>query len=160
MGSSGVGKTHIAIALGYLATQAGIKTRFITAVDLMLQLDVALRQAKLDEILKRVVGAYRLLIIDELGYLPFKQEQANLLFQVIAKRYEKGSVILTSNLPFGQWHTALSNDAPLTAALLDRLLHHSAIINIQGDSFRLRNKQKAGLININTFKKEEKTVTN
>lgn len=160
LGPSGVGKTHIAIALGYLATQAGIKTRFITAVDLMLQLDAALRQAKLDEMLKRVVGAYRLLIIDELGYLPFKQEQANLLFQVIAKRYEKGSIILTSNLPFGQWHTALSNDAPLTAALLDRLLHHSAILNIQGDSFRLKNKQKAGLINIDQFKKEEKIVTN
>jgi DNA replication protein DnaC len=156
LGPSGVGKTHIAIALGYLATMAGIKTRFITAADLMLQLDTALRQAKLEKVFKKVVGSYRLLIIDELGYLPFKREQANLLFQVIAKRYEKGSIILTSNLPFGQWHTALSHDSALTAALLDRLLHHSTIVNIQGDSFRLKNKQKAGLINIDKFKKGEK----
>lgn len=146
LGPSGVGKTHLAIALGYIATQAGIKTRFTTAADLMLQLDTALRQRKLEEVLKRTVMAYRLLIIDEVGYLPFAREQANLLFQVIAKRYEKGSIILTSNLPFGQWHTALANDATLTAALLDRLLHHSTVLNIQGESYRLKDKRKAGLI--------------
>ena len=153
---SGVGKTHLAIALGYLATQSGIKTRFTTAVDLMVQLDAGLRQGKLDEVFKRIVSAYRLLIIDELGYLPFKQEQANLLFQVIAKRYEKGSIILTSNLPFGQWHTALAKDTALTAALLDRLLHHATILNIQGESFRLKDKQKAGIIPAR-MKKEEQT---
>jgi DNA replication protein DnaC len=146
LGPSGVGKTHIAIALGYLATQAGIKTRFITAADLMLQLDAALRQGKLEEVFKRNIMTYKLLIIDELGYLPFKQEQANLLFQVIAKRYEKGSVIVTSNLPFGQWHTALAQDTSLTAAILDRLLHHSTVLHIKGESFRLRDKQKAGII--------------
>ena len=121
LGPSGVGKTHLAIALGYIATQAGIRTRFTTAADLLLQLDTALRQRKLEEVLKRTVLPYRLLIIDEVGYLLFAREQANLLFQVIAKRYERGSIILTSNLPFGQWHTALANDATLTAALLDRL---------------------------------------
>ncbi|GAO97735.1 transposase/IS protein [Caedimonas varicaedens] len=161
LGPSGVGKTHIAIALGYLATQAGIKTRFITASDLMLQLDVAARQQKLDHFFKRTISGYRLLIVDELGYLSFKREQANLLFQVIAKRYEKSSLIITSNLPFGQWHHALGNDAALTAALLDRLLHHSSIIHIQGESFRLRNKQKAGVINFTqTKKEEEKIMTN
>lgn len=146
LGPSGVGKTHLAIALGYLATQAGIKTRFVTAADLMLQLDTGLRQGKLEDVFKRAVSPYRLLIIDELGYLPFKREQANLLFQVIAKRYEKGSIIMTSNLPFGQWHTALADDATLTAALLDRLLHHSTILNITGESFRLKDKRKAGFI--------------
>lgn len=146
LGPSGVGKTHIAIGLGYLAVQAGLKTRFITAADLMLQLDAGLRQGKLEEVFKRVIAPYKLLIIDELGYLPFKQEQANLLFQVIAKRYEKGSIILTSNLPFGQWHTALAQDPALTAATLDRLLHHSTILHIKGESFRLKDKQKAGII--------------
>ena len=101
LGPSGVGKTHLSIALGYLATQAGIKTRFISAADLILQLDAGLRQGKLEGVFKRVICGYRLLIIDELGYLPFKTEQANLFFQAIAKRYEKGSIILTSNLPFG-----------------------------------------------------------
>lgn len=146
LGPYGVGKTHIAIALGYAATQSGIKTKFITAADLMLVLDVGLKQGNLDSIFKRVILPYRLLIIDEFGYLPLKQEQANMLFQVIAKRYEKGSIILTSNLPFGQWHNSLAQDSALTAAILDRLLHHSTILNIKGDSFRLRDKKKAGFI--------------
>jgi len=145
LGPSGVGKTHIALALGYLATQAGIKTRFILAVDLMVQLEAGLRQGKLNQVFKQLVSGYKLLIIDEVGYLPFKQEQANLLFQIIAKRYEKGSIILTSNLPFGQWHTTLAEDTALTAALLDRLLHHATVLNIQGESFRLKDKRKAGI---------------
>ena len=155
---SGVGKTHIAIALGYVATQSGIKTKFITAADLMLVLDVALKQGKLDSIFKRVILPYRLLIIDEFGYLPLKQEQANLLFQVIAKRYEKGSIILTSNLPFGQWHNSLAQDNALTAAILDRLLHHSTILNIKGDSFRLKDKKKAGFITSGIINKQEENV--
>lgn len=154
LGPSGVGKTHLAIALGYLATQSGIKTRFTTALDLMVQLDAGLRQGKLDEVMKRIIAANRLLIIDEMGYLPFKQEQANLFFQVIAKKYEKGSIILTSNLPFGQWHTALAKDTALTAALLDRLLHHATVISIQGESFRLKDKNKAGVMP-SRFKKQE-----
>ena len=158
LGPSGVGKTHIAIALGYVATQSGIKTKFITAADLMLVLDVALKQGNLDSIFKRVILPYRLLIIDEFGYLPLKQEQANLLFQVIAKRYEKGSIILTSNLPFGQWHTSLAQDNALTAAILDRLLHHSTILNIKGDSFRLKDKKKAGFITSGIINKQEKNV--
>jgi DNA replication protein DnaC len=146
VGPSGVGKTHLAIALGYLATQAGIRTRFMTAADLLLALTTAARQGTLAEVLKRAVLAYRLLIIDEIGYLPMSREQANLFFQVIAKRYEKGSLIVTSNLPFGQWDTAFAGDATLTAALLDRLLHHAHIVPIQGESYRLRNKRKAGIL--------------
>lgn len=145
VGPSGVGKTHLAIGLGYLATQAGIKTRFISAADLMLALAAAARQGTVAETLKRGVLAYRLLIIDEIGYLPMNREQANLFFQVIAKRYERGATIVTSNLPFGQWDQTFAGDATLTAALLDRLLHHAHIVPIQGESFRLRNKRKAGV---------------
>ncbi|AIL13850.1 transposase (plasmid) [Candidatus Paracaedimonas acanthamoebae] len=155
LGPSEVGKTHIALALGYLATQAGIKTRFMTALDLIVQLEAGLRQGKLDQVFKMLVSIYRLLIIDELGYLPLKQEQANLLFQIVAKRYEKGSIILTSNLPFGQWHTTLADDTALTAALLDRLLHHATILNIQGESFRLKDKRKAGIISTKLTSEKE-----
>lgn len=146
VGPSGVGKTHLAIALGYMATQAGIKTRFMSAADLLLTLDTATRQGNLGEVLRRAVLAYRLLIIDEIGYLPMTREQANLFFQVIAKRYEKGSLIVTSNLAFGQWDSAFAGDATLTAALLDRLLHHAHIVPIQGESYRLKNKRKAGIL--------------
>jgi DNA replication protein DnaC len=146
VGPSGVGKTHLAISLGYLATQGGIKTRFMTAADLMLTLTTAARQGTLAEVLRRAVLAYRLLIIDEIGYLPMSREQANLFFQVIAKRYEHGATIVTSNLPFGQWDSAFAGDATLTAALLDRLLHHAHIVPIQGESYRLRHKRKAGIV--------------
>jgi DNA replication protein DnaC len=148
VGPSGVGKTHLAIGLGYLANQAGIKTRFISAADLMLALSTAARQGTVAEVLKRGVLAYRVLLIDEIGYLPMSREQANLFFQVIAKRYEKGSTIVTSNLPFGQWDQTFAGDATLTAALLDRLLHHAHIVPIQGESYRLRNKRKAGIVSL------------
>lgn len=146
VGPSGVGKTHIAIALGHAATQAGLRTRFLTAQDLLLFLLQAHRQGNLKEAMRRAVNAYRLLIIDEIGYLPMTREQANLFFQVIAMRYEKGSLIVTSNLPFGQWDGTFAGDATLTAALLDRLLHHAHVVAIQGESYRLRNKKKAGII--------------
>jgi DNA replication protein DnaC len=110
LGPTGVGKTHLAIALAYKTILSGIKTRFISAADLMLQLSVAKTQGKLKSYLQRVVLAPKLLVIDEIGYLPFGREEANLFFNVIAKRYERGSVILTSNLPFTQWATAFAND--------------------------------------------------
>lgn len=146
LGPSGTGKTHIAVALGYAATQAGIKVRFITAADLLMILTTAHRQNQLADALKRFVNPYRLLIIDEIGYLPMSREQANLFFQVIAKRYERGSLIVTSNLPFGQWDQTFADDATLTAAMLDRLLHHAHVVPIQGDSFRLREKRRAGVM--------------
>jgi DNA replication protein DnaC len=145
VGPSGVGKTHLAIALGYRAAQAGIKTRFTTASDLLLTLSVAHAQNQLKTVMHRAISAYRLLIIDEIGYLPMNREQANLFFQVIAARYERGSLIVTSNLPFGQWDTTFAQDATLTAALLDRLLHHARILPINGESYRLKHQRQAGV---------------
>ena len=149
LGPSGVGKTHLAIALGLRATSASIKTRFIAAADLMLQLQTARRQGRFANYLNHAILGPKLLIIDEIGYLPFGREEANLFFQVVAKRYERGSIVLTSNLPFAQWATAFADDATLTAAMLDRLLHHAHIAQIQGDSYRLKDKRKAGVIKKN-----------
>jgi DNA replication protein DnaC len=115
LGPSGVGKSHLALALAYSAIQRGIKVRFITAADLMLQLATARKQGRLEAYLKRSVLSPKLLVIDEIGYLPFGREEANLFFNVIAKRYEQGSVIVTSNLPFSQWSTAFADDQTLEA---------------------------------------------
>lgn len=145
LGPSGVGKTHLAIALGYLATQAGIKTRFTSAADLVLQLETAQRQGRLKEALHRTVSHYRLLVIDEIGYLPLSQDQANLMFQVVSRRYERGAIILTSNLTFGAWDQAFAGDAVLTAAMLDRLMHHATVVQINGQSWRLKGKRKEGI---------------
>jgi DNA replication protein DnaC len=146
LGASGLGKTHIAIALGYAVTQAGYKVRFVSAADLLLYLETAKKQDKLKDYMRRITTHYKLLIIDELGYLPVDKEQANLLFQVIAKRYENQSTLITSNLNFGQWDQTLGNDSTLTAALLDRLLHHSHILQFKGKSYRLKDKQRSGVI--------------
>ena len=104
---SGVGKTHIALALAYRAVLAGHKVRFLTAADLMLQLAIAKAQGRLNEYFNRAIIGPKLLVVDELGYLPFGREEANLFFNVVAKRYERGSMILTSNLPFTQWARSL-----------------------------------------------------
>ena len=132
--------------MGYGAARAGIKVRFTTAADLLLQLSTAQRQGRYKTTLQRGVMAPRLLIIDEIGYLPFSQEEAKLFFQVIAKRYEKSAMILTSNLPLGQWDQTFAGDAALTSAMLDRILHHSHVVQIKGESYRLRQKRKAGVI--------------
>lgn len=144
LGPSGVGKTHIATALAYRAAMAGIKTRFISAADLMLQLSTARSQGRLKEYFNRAIIGPRLLVVDEIGYLPFGREEANLFFNVVAKRYERGSMVLTSNLPFTQWASAFADDQTLTAAMLDRLLHHAHIVQIAGESYRLKDKRKAG----------------
>ena len=146
LGPSGVGKSHLALALAYRAVMAGIKTRFITAADLMIQLAAANAQGRLKGYFNRAIIGPKLLVVDEMGYLPFGREEANLFFNVVAKRYERGSMILTSNLPFTQWATALADDQTLTAALLDRLLHHAHIVQISGESYRLKDKRKAGAI--------------
>lgn len=145
LGPSGVGKTHLAIALGYLATQRGWKVRFTSAADLVLLLESAQRQGRWKEVLHRAVNVYKLLIIDEIGYLPMSREQANLFFQVVAKRYEKGAMILTSNLTFGSWDQVFAEEAVLTAAMLDRLLHHANVVQITGESYRLKDKRRAGI---------------
>jgi DNA replication protein DnaC len=144
LGPSDVGKTHI--AFGYLATQKGYKTRFLSAADLVLMLEAAQRQGRYREVMHRAINAYKLLIVDEIGYLPRSREQANLFFQVVAQRYERGSMILTPNLTFGSWDTAFAGDGVLTVAMLDRLLHHSIIVRINGESFRLKDKRRARLI--------------
>jgi DNA replication protein DnaC len=146
LGPSGVGKTHLAIALGYLATQSGIKVRFITAADLVYQLEKAQQQGRLDQYMKRSLLGPSILIIDEVGYLPLQGNQANLFFQVIAKRYEHGSIMLTSNLSFGEWDSTFAGNSALTAAMLDRLLHHAHVVQIKGDSYRLKDKKKAGVL--------------
>jgi len=158
LGPSGVGKTHLAIALGHKAASAGIKTRFTTAADLMLQVETALRQGRLPDMMKGL-NRYALLIIDEIGYLPLSRDQAHLFFQIVAARYERSSTIMTSNLSFSTWDQAFAGDRVLTAAMLDRVrpcprtgggqaasLHHAQVIQIQGESYRLKDKRKAGII--------------
>ena len=125
---------------------AGIKTRFLTAADLMIQLAAAKVQGRLKEYFNRAIVGPKLLIVDELGYLPFGRDEANLFFNVVARRYEHGSMVLTSNLPFTQWADTLADDQTLTAAMLDRLLHHAHIVQISGDSYRLKDKRKAGTL--------------
>lgn len=146
LGPSGVGKTHLAIALGVRATERGYKVRFITAADLVMQLEKAQRETRFEQYLRRAILGPRLLILDEIGYLPLKKEQSDLFFQVIAKRYEQGSVILTSNLSFGDWQDTFDGNAALTSAMLDRLLHHAHVIQIKGDSYRLRQARQSGLL--------------
>ena len=144
LGPSGVGKTHIALALGHRAVMAGHKVRFISAADLMLQPAAAKAQGRLKEYFNRAVIGPKLLVVDEIGYLPFGREEATLFFNVVAKRYERGSMVLTSNLPFTQWAGAFADDQTMTAAMLDRLLHHAHIVQITGESYRLKDKRKAG----------------
>jgi DNA replication protein DnaC len=146
LGPSGTGKTHLAIAYGMLAAAKGWKVRFTSAADLVIALEAAQRQGRMKELMHRTVAAPKLLIIDEIGYLPFGREQANLFFQVVARRYEKGSLILTSNLAFGSWDDAFAGDAVLTAAMLDRILHHATIVQIAGESYRLKDKRRAGIM--------------
>ena len=110
----------------------------------MLQLAAAKAQGRLKEYFNRAVIGPKLLVVDEIGYLPFGREEANLFFNVVAKRYERGSMVLTSNLPFTQWASAFADDQTMTAAMLDRLLHHAHIVQITGESYRLKDKRKAG----------------
>lgn len=111
----------------------------------MLQLTAAHRQGRLKEFLRRGIQGPKLLIIDEVGYLPFSREEASHFFQAIAQRYERGSVVITSNVPFAQWDTTFAGDATMTAAMLDRLLHHAHVAMISGESYRLRERKRAGI---------------
>ena len=111
----------------------------------MLQLTTSHRHGRLKHYLRRSIQLPKLLIIDEVGYLPFSREEANHFFQAIAQRYEHGSVMITSNLPFTQWDQTFAGDATMNAAMLDRLLHHADIASISGQSYRLRERRKAGI---------------
>lgn len=135
-GNSGVGKTHLATAIGMTAAQNRYSTYFIKCADLVESLHKAHMEGRLPERIKKLAG-YKLLIIDELGYLPISKEEAMLFFQLIDKRYEKTSTIITTNINFSQWDEIFGD--PLTAnAILDRLLHHATVVPIRGHSYRLQ----------------------
>ena len=144
LGPPGVGKTHLAIGLGRRAVERGASALFVPALGLVAQLMRAESEGRLEERLTHLAKP-KLLVIDELGYLPFERRAAHLLFQLVSRRYERGSMILTSNQPVGNWGEVFG-DAVLATAILDRLLHHSHVITIKGDSYRLREKRKAGLL--------------
>lgn len=140
VGSPGVGKTHLATSIGIENAKNNHSTYFINCNDLIQTLKKSYLQNRLNDKLK-TLSKYKLLIIDEVGYLPIDLESANMLFQLINKRYEKGSTIITTNKPFAEWGE-LFGDSMIANAILDRLLHHSHIINISGNSYRLKDKIK------------------
>jgi DNA replication protein DnaC len=136
LGNSGTGKTHVALGLGLAACQKGLAVGFTTAAALVHELREARDERRLLRLQKQL-AAYRLLIVDELGYVPLSPTGAELLFEVFSQRYERGSVIVTSNLPFDEW-TSMFGSERLTGALLDRLTHHVHILEMNGDSYRLK----------------------
>ena len=140
LGNSGTGKTHVALALGLAACQKGFPVAFTTAAALVTQLMEARDERRLLK-MQRELQAVKLLIVDELGYVPLSPTGAELLFETVSQRYERGSTIITSNLPFEDWTSVLGSER-LTGALLDRLTHHVTILAMNGDSYRL--KQSTG----------------
>lgn len=143
LGPPGVGKSHIAIALGIKAVKAGFSAYFVNTSDLIERLKKANREEVLEKKI-RDFTKYKLLIIDEMGYLPFDEEGAHCLFQLISKRYERSSTIFTSNKSYGEWGE-IFKDHVIAAAVLDRILHHSTTINIKGESYRLKERKRQGL---------------
>jgi DNA replication protein DnaC len=140
MGKSGTGKTHLATALGMEACKQGVRTRFVTGCGLANELIEARDEKTLARSIKRYAG-YGLLIIDELGYVPFSKEGAQLIFQILAERHERKPVMITTNMGFGDW-TQIFGDPSMTAALLDRITHKAHIINCTWDSYRLKETLK------------------
>jgi DNA replication protein DnaC len=139
LGGVGLGKTHLATALGYAACLKGHSVLFTTAVDVINTLAGAQNTGKLKQTLNKYLRP-TLIILDEIGYLPIDKTGADLLFQVISQRYERGSIVLTSNRVFKKWPEIFNNDATLTSALLDRLLHHAETVIIQGKSYRMKDQ--------------------
>ena len=140
LGNSGTGKTHIALGLGLAACQKGLSVGFITAAALVHELMEARDEKRLLRLQKQL-AKYHLLIIDELGFVPLSKTGAELLFEVFSQRYERGSILVTSNLPFDEW-TEIFGSERLTGALLDRLTHHVHILEMNGESYRLNQSQK------------------
>jgi len=148
LGPPGVGKTHLAIGLGIEAIEAGFKVQFANASNLVEKLEMADKEKKLDEKLRNL-SRFHLLIIDEMGYLPFSDSGAHCFFQLISKRYEKAATIFTSNKSFGEWGD-IFRDNVIASAILDRILHHCTTVNIKGDSYRLRERRRYGLVQPNS----------
>jgi DNA replication protein DnaC len=138
LGPPGTGKTHLAIGLAIRACQAGHRVAFATAAEWVARLAGSHATGRLqDELVK--LGRIPLLIIDEVGYIPFEPEAANLFFQLVSSRYERASLIVTSNKPFGRWGEVFGDDV-VAAAMIDRLVHHAEVISLKGDSYRLKDR--------------------
>jgi DNA replication protein DnaC len=139
IGGVGLGKSHLAIALGYAACQAGFRVRFTTAIDIVNTLLAAEKAGRLVQEMKKYTQP-PLLVCDELGYLPIDKRGADLLFQIISQRYECGSIVLTTNKAFKHWPSIFNNDSTLTSAILDRILHHAETLVIEGKSYRMKDR--------------------
>ena len=139
VGGVGLGKSHLAIALGYAACEAGFRVRFATAIDIVNTLSAADKAGRLVQEMKKYTRP-DLLVCDELGYLPIDKRGADLLFQIISQRYERGSIVLTTNKVFKHWPSIFNNDATLTSAILDRILHHAETVVIEGKSYRMKDR--------------------
>lgn len=159
LGPPGVGKTHLAIGLGVKAVEAGYSVLFLSLEGLITRLVRAKHENRLERALQQLVYP-KVLILDELGYLPLSREEASLFFRLVVRRYERASLILTSNKSYLDWGEVF-NDHVLATAILDRLLHHSTTLNIKGESYRLKEKRRAGLLSRppseNENRKEEVT---
>jgi len=139
VGGVGLGKSHLCIALGYAAAVAGFHVRFTTAIDIVNTLAAAQNAGRLVQELKKYTRP-DLLVVDEMGYLPIDKHGADLLFQIISNRYERGSIILSTNKVFKHWPSIFNNDATLTSAILDRVLHHAEPVIIGGKSYRMKDR--------------------